>query len=98
MYGEQGLEAVFASHSWNLSTSTVPTSTNAATCTNIGSDWLTGISPLNACWTNTFGLLVDTAAATGAAGSNFWTPAMLQGVPSGGVAAIPVPNAPVTAS
>lgn len=98
LYGESLLEAVFASSSWNLTTGTVPTSANAAACTNIGSDWLTGISPLNACWTNTFGLLVDTAAATGAAGSNFWTPAMLQGVPSGGVAAIPVPNAPVTAS
>ena len=98
LYGESLLEAVFASSSWNLTTGTVPTSSNAQACTNIGSDWLTGINPLNACWTNTFGLLVDTAAATGAAGSNFWTPGMLQGVPSGGVAAIPVPNAPVTAS
>lgn len=98
MYGEQGLEAVFASHSWNLSTSTVPTSTNAATCTNIGSDWLTSVNPLYACWTSTFGLLVDTAAATGASGSNFWTTSMLQGVPSGGVPALTVPNTPVTAS
>ena len=98
LYGESLLEAVFASSSWNLTTGTVPTSTNAAACTTIGSDWLTGINPLNACWTDTFGLLVDKAAATGAAGSNFWTPAMLQGVPSGGVAPIPVPNAPVTAS
>ena len=98
LYGESLLEAVFASSSWNLTTGTVPTSTNAAACTSIGSDSLTGINPLNACWTNTFGLLVDKAAATGTAGSNFWTPAMLQGVPSGGVAPISVPNAPVTAS
>lgn len=98
LYGQSLLEAVFASSSWNLTTGTVPTSSNAQACTNIGSDWLTGINPLNACWTNTFGLLVDTAAATGTAGSNFWTPTMLEGVPAGGVTAIPVPNAPVTAS
>jgi hypothetical protein len=98
LYGSSNLEAVFASKSWNLGTGTVPTSTNAQACTVIGSDWLTGNNSLQACWTNTFGLLVDTAAASGSTGSNFWTPSMLQGVPQGGVTAIPVTNSPVSAS
>lgn len=98
LYGSSNLQAVFASQSWNLGTGTVPTSTNTSQCTVIGSEFLTSNNALQACWTNTFGLLVDTAAATGSTGSNFWTTGMLGGVPQGGVTAIPVTNSPVSAS
>ena len=105
--GMQDLEGIFASQSWNLETTTLPTASTANQCPVVGVTWTeSNQTPANVpmCEEDTFGLMVDTAAstlngATATALPPFWTAAMFSGPASGGVAAVPVSQpVPVTAS
>ena len=105
--GEQIISGVMATQSWNLNTKQLPDSSTLTTCPTVGTAYNYGAgttTSIGVCWKDTFGLMVDTAAASSANGGTgalppFWAPSMLTGVPTAGVPALTVTApTPVTAT